>query len=324
MRTAWLDETFHDRMRLYRTFVLTKDARWLRALSLTAWKYVICFSVPEFRFYLRLRFGSHLSVEEQNLPHTIALLAHPVLYSNVAEFQNTTSATSPRALRDTLVNDLRTLGAPAHEPIFRLSGSSLSVYPSTRANGVAATAFRQLFSVPAFWMWQASLAPGPTSLTLVAGLPFAGEDEDDGWTYSYSSMINLSVAPPKHEFSWGARYTRLHKFYPCLKALTLMSPPTDIQSFLPHLSDTLENLRIEIEIDMPGASHGSIHSWNIIAAFRQGFKIGTRGISPQLTLLTGPEVPTGWSDAVRVAAETGVRLSREIDTVSERRARRWV
>jgi hypothetical protein len=53
-------------MVLYRVFVLTRDPRWIRILLATAWKYVICFSVPEFRLYLRLRFGSWLSAEERN------------------------------------------------------------------------------------------------------------------------------------------------------------------------------------------------------------------------------------------------------------------
>jgi hypothetical protein len=313
VREAWLDESYYRRMRLYRAFTMTKDPRWLRALASIAWKYVVCFSVPEFRFYLRLRFGPLLSTDERSRTHIVALLVRPVMHRDLRHLQSVPVLTEAKELRDVLVDDMRFLGAQEDEPVFRLTASSLSVYPAVRANGVVAPALERLETATSFYEWLQTAELGP-SLTVVEDVPGSGALKR---ACRLAPVLCLTTSARYMDANWAIAF-------PALRELTLIGTPMRIGPLLPYMPDTLEHIRLELEIGQPDEPRGTISFWGVVTALQRGIKIGPRGAPPRLTLLTGPEEPSGWTEAARIAAKMGVGLEIEIDTVSARRARRWI
>lgn len=121
---------------------------------------------------------------------------------------------------------------------------------------------------------------------------------------------------------WGQVYPHFSVFSR-LQILTLMNMPTRMTTFLPLLPLSLEHLILEVQIGLPGAPHGFIHHWNLLPALRQGLKVDKSRASLRLIIITGPGEPIGWSDPVRIAAETGVRLDRVARDEATRWGRRW-
>lgn len=162
----------------------------------------------------------------------------------------------------------------------------------------------------------------------------------------HPSFVSLTVSLQREEQDcWSAAYQAFSSQLPVLRTLTLVGRPVRLSQWLSQLPDSLVHLRLVIAFSVPGAPGGasedqipgepgypgtdetpggSLHRWQITAALRRGLKICTQtSRPPQLTLLTGLEDPIGWRSAVRIVTETGVCLTREIDTATTRRARTW-
>jgi hypothetical protein len=74
IREAWLDESFEENIALFLALTYTRDASWRRSLLLIACKHVVCRTIPELRFYLRLRYGTLLEDKIRSQPHLSLLV----------------------------------------------------------------------------------------------------------------------------------------------------------------------------------------------------------------------------------------------------------
>jgi hypothetical protein len=141
-----------------------------------------------------------------------------------------------------------------------------------------------------------------------------------------TATVIVPILTPRSEgANWGAACHTFPLAFPSLKSLTLLGTPTNLLLLLPHLPSSLEHIVLDAQHGIPGAPHGTVHLWRLIPALQQGFRIGVEGTaSPEVTVLGGAEGPTGWSDAVRIAAGMGVRLSREVIKGSGHHTEDWI
>lgn len=326
---AWLDQSCPDRLALYRVFTLTRDARCLNLLLDIAWKWVICFTAQEFRLYLRLRFGSKLKDKERrSRPHAAVLLTQGVMFRDMNEFRNKRAMDDAKVLQDMILEDMQTMGVLDDDPFFRLGTSPIYLFLRVRRDDGKFLLLQRLSVGSNLGEWLDSLKPEPSNITVV-------DEILDGFRggLTLPSVVNLAVSSPAGRMSWGAS-SAFSEHLPCLRTLTLTGAPVRIQPMLPHLPDSLQHLKLVVHFHLSNAleepcgdttPHGNLHLWYIIPALRQGLKVGGQtSPAPQLTLCTGLEQPVGWTTAVRAAGEAGVRLIREIDTASARRARWWI
>jgi hypothetical protein len=283
-----------------------RDASWRRSLLLIAWKHVVCRTIPELRFYLRLRYGSLLGDEIRSQPHLSLLV--------VTGFMSTQQQLCKHAIlncqppRIGLVRDL---------DFWKIPPTQRVIYPALSINIRPCSPYLPARSFGAKWgqwLWDSDVhshQPRPIDITLwnVAEME-AGLQET---SYKFPSVTSLVV-----HGSFFGRNGNMAVCFPALKVLTLMGAAQTILPLLPLLPESLQHLTLDTLAGVPGAPHGTVHLWRLIPAFRQGFRIGAAGkVLPAITLVGGVEEPTGWQEAARLADEQGITLNRRVDGRSE-------
>jgi hypothetical protein len=308
IREAWFDETFPDRTVLFLSLICMRDRMLLQTLLRLAWKHPVCRTFTEFRFYLRLRYGSLLEPEVRGQRHESLIVEQRWLIARDDLLCARHQAEWTEEMWEHLELDVNMLEIPFNQPL---------IYPaSSIAFWSVGLSIRQTFaSTTRFVVWLQQVPPDqapPTRLMFAySAPPFRDSDEA---RLTMSSVTAITILTPNGEgANWGAACHTFPLVFPSLKSLTLLGTPTNLLPILRHLPPSLEHITLDAQRGIPGAPYGTVHLWRLIPALRQGFRIGVEGTaSPEVTILGGTEEPTGWPDAVRIVAGMGVRLSREV------------
>jgi hypothetical protein len=295
----------------------------MRSLLLIAWQYVVCRTVAEFRLYIRMRFGSLLDADIRALPHVAILVATPFCATIHAHLHSGSDDPELIPLRNLLVEDLKALEFPEHQPLFTWASNTFLHQWGSDTGPVDRKLFQLSYNQAesGHELIEVPQNLSAVHLTVIEGLPH-GEKYDGSASYPFINRLTV-IAPRGESSNWGRQLPLFSFAYPQLHTLTLMGVPTRMTTLLPYLPQCLQRLVLDIEDGLPGAPDGIIHFWSLIPVLRQGLKVGGGETSPRLTLITGPNEPVGWHDAVRIAGGTGVRLDRVVESDSARRGRRW-
>jgi hypothetical protein len=319
IREAWLDETFPDRTVLYLSLIFMRDRMLLQTLLRLAWKHPVCRTFTEFRFYLRLRYGSLLEPEIRGQRHESLIVEQGWLLARDDLLRVRDSTTWSVNMWEHVKADINILEIPFDWPLV-YPASSIAVW-GIRLGMQASASNMQL----AWWLQQVPTDQAPPTRLMFAysAPPFRNANEA---LLTMPSVTAITILTPRSESAnWGAACHTFPLVFPSLKSLKLLGTPTNLLLLLPHLPSSLEHIVLDAQHGIPGAPHGTVHLWRLIPALRQGFRIGVEGTaSPEVTVLGGAEGPTGWSDAVRIAAGMGVRLSREVIKGSGHHTEDWI
>jgi hypothetical protein len=304
IREAWFDETFPDRTVLYLSLIFMRDRMLLQTLLRLAWKHPVCRTFTEFRFYLRLRYGSLLEPEVRGQRHESLIVEPRWLPARDDLLRARSGIEWTEKMWEHLEVDVKMLEIPFDQPLV-YPASSIAVW---RVSPHSASTVRL-----EGWLQQLPTDQAPPTRLMFAysAPPFRNSNEA---LLTMPSVTAITILTPRSEgANWGAACHSFSSMFPSLKSLILLRTPTNLLPLLRHLPSSLEHIVLDAQHGIPGAPHGTVHLWRLIPALRQGFRIGVEGTAlPEVTILGGTEEPTGWPDAVRIAAGMGVRLSREV------------
>jgi hypothetical protein len=98
--------------------------------------------------------------------------------------------------------------------------------------------------------------------------------------------------------------------YPHLRILEL-THSTSLVGIMPLLPRTLKTLILNVPINVLGAPRGTVYSWSLPRCFRECACL-RKDWKPTITLRTGKEEPSGWSELLAAANMVSVKLERVI------------
>jgi hypothetical protein len=307
IREAWFDETFPDRTVLYLSLIFMRDRMLLQTLLRLAWKHPVCRTFTEFRFYLRLRYGSLLEPEVRGQRHESLTVEPRWLLARDDLLRARPGMEWTDKMWEHLQVDVKMLEVPFDQPLV-YPASSISVWrPRVGPHSVSTVRLRER------WLQQLLTDQAPPTRLMFGYVALLFRNANEA-LLTMPSVTAITILTPRSEgANWGAAYNSFSSMFSSLKSLTLLGTPTNLLPLLRHLPSSLEHIVLDAQHGIPGAPHGTVHLWRLIPALRQGFRIGVEGTaSPEVTFLGGTEEPTGWPDAVRIAAGMGVRLSCEV------------
>jgi hypothetical protein len=282
---------------LYQSLIST--CRYLRVtFPEIAWRYAFCRSQEEFIIYLDLhrRFsGEHLEL------HVDAQFFTPVAYQ-LSSAQCALESTHTRAsLRlQMFVHSLELWDIPMDSKLFH--GAPIISIDRIRGSG-------QEYEVYTWILTQHFPESTELILTDANTMDFGIHSPR-----AAPSITRLSITFSSVVNEWGSTTYAFNLLFPRLKQLSLFGEPLYLPEHLRQLPPSLEELILKVDTSICRQPLGrGIQYSGLVHALNRGFRLGEAGgPPPRITLLTGPEKPRGWPDALAAAKRRGIVLKRKI------------